>query len=195
MKAKQEVNENLGQESLPSIVSCPKERKIAGSPNKLQSSSIDFNSMHQEEEENIFLSWKKKKKKTLHMYGEVLVKHLSKKGVISKLPFWYMPPMNQIDRKQHYLGLWWQISRLRKTSDMNLYQASYYVPEEEENPGSSNQLLFLQSILTSCIRKERKPFLKKRKAHMYHEVLVKHLSKIKRCYQRTPIVISLPWIR
>lgn len=62
------------------------------------------------------------------------------------------------------------------------------VPKDEENPGSSNQLLFLQSILTLCNRKDRKPFLKKRKARMIHEVLVKHLSKIKRCYQRPPML-------
>ena len=32
----------------------------------------------------------------MHMYGEVLVKHLFKKGAISELPICYLPPMNQI---------------------------------------------------------------------------------------------------
>ena len=32
----------------------------------------------------------------MHMYGEVLVKHLFKKGDISELPICYLPPMNQI---------------------------------------------------------------------------------------------------
>jgi len=51
--------------------------------------------MHQEGKKNLIVK-KINKNTQMHMYGEVLVKHLFKKGAISELPICYLPPMNQI---------------------------------------------------------------------------------------------------
>jgi len=51
--------------------------------------------MHQEGEKKPFQK-KINKNTQMHMSGEVLVKHLFKKGDISELPICYLPPMNQI---------------------------------------------------------------------------------------------------
>ena len=66
-------------------------------------------------------------------------------------------------------------------------------PKKKENPGSSTKLWFLWSILHYASGKKGKLFFRKREratqTHMYGEILVEHLSKIKRCYQQIKILL------
>ena len=83
---------SLRQESSHSILLCSKGEK-SRKLKQVAITSIYLNFMYQEGKKNLF---KKKKNTQMHMYGEVLVKHLFKKGDISELPICYLPPMNQI---------------------------------------------------------------------------------------------------
>ena len=67
----------------------------------------------------------------MQMYGKVLVKHLFKKGAISELPIFYLPPMNQIIIDNNINWDYEGITGPRKTSDKSPNTASYYVPKEK----------------------------------------------------------------
>ena len=127
----------------------------------------------------------------MHMYGEVLVKHLFKKGDISELPICYLPPMNQIIIDNNINWDYEGITGSQGKSQTRVLTQHLIMFQRRKVQEAQTGGYYFNLFELYVSGGKKKPFQKKKtknkktQMHLYGEVLVKHLFK-KRCYQRTP---------